>query len=161
LSFRRRPSAAYAIGTPFFFRFRCCAMNARAVRVGTPFSRPRKHRMRTTRIGIGLSLLLMAVGCRAPIAPPPADQAAVTAADLAKLGFAIASYEDGLKKAPSSAGDLRPFLEATPQERESLRKAADGGIVVIWGASVKAMKGGASTTVLAYARDVPATGGLA
>src|SRR5262245_12241618 len=112
--------------------------------------------MRTTWIALGISFLLLNAGCNARKAAAPA----VTAADLGKLGFAIASYEDGLKKAPGAAADLKPFLASSAQEVETFQKVADGRVVVIWGAPAKGMKAGPAMTVLAYARDVPTAGGL-
>jgi len=73
-----------------------------------------EDRMRTMWIGMGLALALGLPGCN-----PGSGKGTVMAADLSKLGFAIASYEDGLKKAPSAAADLKPFMEATSQEREA------------------------------------------
>jgi hypothetical protein len=112
--------------------------------------------------GFVLAIVLIA-GCQSRNAPAPARAgatSAVTAAELGKIGFAFAGYEDSLKKGPASAADLQPFLRDGAVEREAHRKLSDGTIVFIWKATSKTMPAGPAMTVLAYGRDVPASGGL-
>jgi hypothetical protein len=110
-----------------------------------------------------LTVVLMA-SCQsrnsAPAAKGGSTANAVTAAELGKIGFAFAGYEDGFKKGPASAADLQPFLKDSAVEREAWKKLSDGTIVFAWKATSKTMPAGPANTVLAYGRDVPASGGL-
>jgi hypothetical protein len=108
--------------------------------------------------GFLLAVVLIA-GCQSRPSSPAA-KGAVTAAELGKIGFAFAGYEDSFKKGPASAADLQPFLKDGAVEREAHKKLSDGTIVFAWKATSKSMPAGPANTVLAYGRDVPASGGL-
>ncbi len=122
--------------------------------------------MRTPAITLMLVGLVSLVGCGPSNTPGGTASGATTgsgkatAADLGKLGFALAGYEDGFKKGPASASDLKAFMDSNPQDQAAYRRVADGDIVVLWGTSTKGQKSGPAATVAAYARDVPTAGGL-
>jgi hypothetical protein len=148
--------------TPFFRPSQLLVVKSAkmAVPAATPFQSSEENRMRTTVIGLVVMGLLAMVGCHSQTGSALAGKTSVTAADLGKLGFAIAGYEDSFKKGPASAADLKPFMESTLQDRAALQRVTDGDVVVLWGASMKAMKAGPAATIIAYARDVPTAGGL-
>jgi hypothetical protein len=75
--------------------------------------------------------------------------------DLRQIGLAYHNYFDAMRKAPSRAEDLMPFLEKDARLLNLLKK----DIIFFYNVAPTAMVNGASNTVLAYHRDTPTRGG--
>jgi hypothetical protein len=87
-----------------------------------------------------------------------AAQRAQRSNDLKAIGLAYHSHLDANGgKAPTRATDLQPYLTEFPHAIQGLN---DGSIVFLYGVRLTEMTEGASQTVLAYEKDVPANGGL-
>jgi hypothetical protein len=77
---------------------------------------------------------------------------------LKEIAIAYHNYNEEYKKGPSKAEDLAPYVE-NPKAKQAL---LSGQFEIIWDVRIVDVlrTGGTSTTVLAYAKDTPTSGGM-
>jgi hypothetical protein len=82
--------------------------------------------------------------------------------DLKQLGLMYHSYIDANQKGPASADELMK-MASDPGSRAVVQMVKDGKYVLIWGATIVAMRNnpqGSTGTVLGYEATAPTSGGL-